>query len=185
MNKARLEAFTDAIIAIAATIMVLELQIPKEPTFRGLLGEWQTLLAYVISFVYIYVVWFSHHNIFKKATVITTRTFLYNGVWLFLLTLVPFTTKWVGSETQATFPEFLYAFIMLMWSLMFEVMDRQILRDNPNAEKDPTNSRAYRLALYVGFVLAMVAAFISPLGSLFIMALTSIILIVRMFFMEM
>ena len=102
MNKARLEAFTDAIIAIAATIMVLELQIPKEPTFRGLLGEWQTLLAYVISFVYIYVVWFSHHNIFKKATVITTRTFLYNGVWLFLLTLVPFTTKWVGSETQAT-----------------------------------------------------------------------------------
>lgn len=185
MNKARLEAFTDAIIAIAATIMVLELEVPKQPTFEGLLEEWQTLLSYIISFIYIYVVWFSHHNIFKKAKTITTRTFLYNGIWLFLLTLVPFTTKWVGSQTEATFPEFLYAFIMLMWSLMFEVMDRQILRDNPTAEKDPTNSRAYRLALYGGFVLAMVVSFFSPLGSLIVMALTSIILILRMFFLEM
>lgn len=185
MNKARLEAFTDAIIAIAATIMVLELEVPKQPTFSGLLGEWQTLLAYIVSFIYIYVVWFSHHNIFKKAQTISTRTFLYNGIWLFLLTLVPFTTKWVGSQTNAAFPEFLYAFIMLMWSLMFEVMDRQILRDNPTAEKDPTNSRAYRLALYGGFVLAMIIAFISPIGSLIVMALTSVILIIRMFFLEM
>lgn len=116
---------------------------------------------------------------------ISTRTFLYNGIWLFFLTLVPFTTKWVGSDTNAAFPEFLYAFIMLMWSLMFEIMDRQILRDNPSAEKDPTNSRTYRLALYGGFVLAMIISFFSPLGSLIVMALTSVALTTRMFFMEM
>ncbi|MBB1095999.1 TMEM175 family protein [Limosilactobacillus agrestis] len=184
MNKSRLEAFTDAIIAIAATIMVLELKVPKEPTFFGLLEEWQTLLSYVISFIFIYIVWFSHHNIFKKAQNITMRTFLYNGIWLFFLTLVPFTTRWVGSQTEATFPEFLYAFIMLMWSLMFEVIDRQILHDNPQALKDPTNSRAYRSALYGGFILAMIVSFFAPVGCLIIMALTSIILILRMFFIE-
>lgn len=54
MNKSRLEAFTDAIIAIAATIMVLELDVPKQPTFAGLLEEWQTLLAYIVSFIFIW-----------------------------------------------------------------------------------------------------------------------------------
>lgn len=184
MNKARLEAFTDAIIAIAATIMVLELEVPKEPTLLGLLAEWQVLLSYIISFIFIYIVWYSHHNIFKKAENITTRTFLFNGVWLFILTLVPFTTRWVGSQTESTFPEFLYAFILFMWSLLFEVMDRQILRDNPKAVKDPTNSRAYRTALYGGFILAMVVSFFAPVGCLIIMALTSVILILRMFFTE-
>lgn len=117
MNKARLEAFTDAIIAIAATIMVLELKVPAQATLQGLLSEWQVLLAYVISFIFIYVVWFSHHNIFKKAKTITARTFIYNGIWLFLLTLVPFTTRWVGSNVNATFPEFLYVLVLLLWSI--------------------------------------------------------------------
>lgn len=154
MNKARLEAFTDAIIAIAATIMALELKVPAQPTFQGLLSEWQLLLAYVISFIFIYVVWFSHHNIFKKAKNITARTFIYNGIWLFLLTLVPFTTCWVGINVNATFPEFLYVLVMLLWSIMFEVIDRQIIRDNPDVPKDPTNGHNYQLALYGGFLLA-------------------------------
>lgn len=184
MNKARLEAFTDAIIAIAATIMVLELEVPKEPTLHGLLSEWQVLLSYIISFIFIYVVWFSHHNIFKKAQNITTRTFIYNGIWLFFLTLVPFTTRWVGSDVNATFPEFLYVFVMLIWSIMFEVIDRQIIHDNPDAPKDPTNARTYRLALYGGFVLAMIVSFFAPIWCMFIMAFTSVMLILQMFFME-
>lgn len=184
MNKARLEAFTDAIIVIAATIMVLELKAPAQATLQGLLSEWQVLLAYVISFIFIYVVWFSHHNIFKKAKTITARTFIYNGIWLFLLTLVPFTTRWVGSNVNATFPEFLYVLVLLLWSIMFEVIDRQIIRDNPDVPKDPTNSRNYRLALYGGFVLAMIIAFFEPVCCMFIMAITSLALILRMFFME-
>ena len=83
MNKGRLEAFTDAIVAIAATIMVLELKTPLTNDWNGIKEILPTRLAYIISFVMIYVVWFSHHNLFKKAEVITPRTYLLNGLWIF------------------------------------------------------------------------------------------------------
>ena len=102
MNKERLVAFTDAIVAIAATIMVLELHTPITDDWQGLREEWPTFLAYLISFSVIYVVWYNHHNLFAKAEVVTTRTFLLNGLWLFFLTLVPFTTGWVGSAVGAS-----------------------------------------------------------------------------------
>ena len=74
MNKNRLEAFSDAIIAIAATIMVLELHIPKLNNLSGLWEEWPVFLAYFISFTLIYAVWYNHHNLFKKANYISKQT---------------------------------------------------------------------------------------------------------------
>lgn len=184
MNKARLEAFTDAIIAIAATIMVLELHVPKENNFHGLLEEWPTFLAYLVSFVFIYTVWYSHHNLFKKAKKITTRTYLYNGIWLFLLTLVPFTTNWVGEAPNASLPEFLYTLVLLLWSLMFQVMDNQIVHDNPEVKKDETNHLSYRLALYGGYIIAILLAFFQPIWCLILMAITSFILTLRLFLIK-
>ena len=78
MNKNRLEAFTDAIIAIAATIMVLELHIPQYNTLASLVEEWPVFLAYFISFTLIYTVWYNHHNLFKKAKIYITGK--YKGV---------------------------------------------------------------------------------------------------------
>lgn len=77
MNKSRLEALTDAIIAIAATIMVLELQVPEHNSIHSLMENWPIFLAYTISFFLIYIVWFNHHNIFKKAKIISTKTYIY------------------------------------------------------------------------------------------------------------
>ena len=93
MNKTRVEAITDGIIAIAATIMVLELGVPTTNDFSGLLELRHTFLAYVISFMMIYIVWSMHHDLFEKAKVVTRQTFMINGVWIFMLTLVPLTTK--------------------------------------------------------------------------------------------
>lgn len=72
--------------------MVLELKTPLTNDWTGLSETWTTFLAYIISFLMIYVVWYSHHNLFKKAENITPRTYLINGLWIFFLTLVPFTT---------------------------------------------------------------------------------------------
>ena len=86
--------------------MVLELGVPSNNDWGDLLELRHTFLAYVISLIMIYIVWSMHHDLFEKAEVITRQTFLINGVWIFMLTLVPLTTKWVGAAPEAALPEF-------------------------------------------------------------------------------
>lgn len=181
MNKGRVEAFTDAIVAIAATIMVLELHVPKGANLKGLFEEWPVFLAYVISFSLIYIVWFNHHNLFIKAKNISPRTYLYNGIWLFFLTLVPFTTNWVGSKPNDLLPECLYLLNILLWTIMYQVMDNSIVKDNPGVAKDETNNFRYRFILYGGYVFAFGVAFVKPILGMFIMVIFTIILAIRFF----
>ncbi|WP_051999854.1 TMEM175 family protein [Schleiferilactobacillus shenzhenensis] len=166
VNKTRLEAFTDAIVAIAATIMVLELHAPKGFTVRGLLAEWSVGLAYLVSFALIYVVWYYHQNAFKKAAIISSRTFLINGLWIFMVTLIPFVTSWVGDYPKRTLPEILYATVLLCWAASFQLLDWSIVRDNLAAQRDASNGFTRRLVLYGGFVLTIVVAFFAPVYSL-------------------
>ena len=176
MNKSRVEAITDGIIAIAATIMVLELGIPETSDLAGLLGLRHTFLAYVISFFMIYIVWAMHHDLFKKAEVITRRTFMVNGVWIFALTLVPFTTAWVGKAPDATWPEFLYSLNLLMWSVAFQWLDYQIRKDNPGAERDNTTRVPMRLFMYGLYVLCMILAFVKPALSINLIGISTVLL---------
>ena len=181
MNKGRLEAFTDAIVAIAATIMVLELHTPITNNWKGLMEEWPIFLAYIISFAMIYVVWYSHHNLFKKAETITPRTYLINGLWVFFLTLVPFTTGWVGASPDATLPEVVYAINLLLWSAAFHLLDRQILKDNPTAEKDSSTRLFDRAFMYGGYAVCILLAFLYARFSLYIIGIVSIVMIIRIF----
>ncbi|KRN29563.1 integral membrane protein [Lactobacillus selangorensis] len=176
MNKERLVSYTDAVIAIAATIMVLELHAPKSVSVPALFSMWPTMLAYVISFALIYLVWMSHQNIFNKANVISIQTYLINGIWLFILTLVPFATSWVGEHPNDTLPEFLYMLIEFLWGFCFQLMDNQIIRDNPGVEKDVTDTFLARTVLYGGLVLAMMMSFFIPIMSLVILGFVLIIL---------
>lgn len=173
MNKNRLEAFTDAVIAIAATIMVLELRPPQNVTLQGLSADWPTLIAYIFSFWLIYVVWFSHHNIFNKAKLISTRTFMFNGIWLFMLTLVPATTAWVGEHADQTLPEVCYLTVLLLWSVAFQLMDQSILRDNPGIPRDRTTRASARWWLYGGTVAGIAIAFVRPLAALLTVGIIS------------
>lgn len=87
MNKGRVEAFTDAIVAIIMTIMVLEIKIPHGPNWAALLQERAYFLAYLISFFLIATAWYSHHYLFINSKVITKRAFWVNMLWLFLCLL--------------------------------------------------------------------------------------------------
>ena len=174
MNKSRVEAITDGIIAIAATIMVLELGLPSTNDLSGLMELRLTFLAYVISFFMIYIVWLLHHDLFSKAEVISRRTFMVNGVWIFMLTLVPFTTAWVGSAPDAFLPEFLYPLNMLLWSGAFQWLDYQIRQDNPGAERDVTTRFSVRMILYGGYILSMILAFVKPVLSLYVIGALAI-----------
>ena len=181
MNKARVEAITDGIIAIAATIMVLELGIPSVNDWSGLLEIRHTFLAYVNSFIMIYIVWSMHHDLFKKAEVISKRTFLVNGVWIFMLTLVPFTTAWVGSAPDATVPEFLYALNLLLWSAAFQWLDYQICKDNPGISKDSSVTLSTRALMYGGYVLCMILAFVKPILSIYLIGILTVVMFVWVF----
>ena len=181
MNKSRVEAITDGIIAIAATIMVLELGLPSTNDLAGLIELRLTFLAYLISFFMIYIVWSMHHDLFKKATVISKRAFVVNGVWIFMLTLVPFTTKWVGSAPDAFLPEFLYPLNLLLWSGAFQWLDHQIRVDNPGAERDASTGSPLRALMYGGFILSMALAFVKPVLSIYVVGVLMIACIVFTF----
>ena len=181
MNKTRVEAITDGIVAIAATIMVLELGIPSTNDLSGLMELRLTFLAYLISFFMIYIVWSTHHDLFKRAEVISRRAFLVNGVWIFMLTLVPFTTAWVGSTPDAFLPEFLYPLNLLLWSAAFQWLDHQIRLDNPDIGRDASSRFPLRAVLYGGFILGMALAFVKPVLSIYVIGILILICFVFTF----
>ena len=175
IDKDRLIAFTDAVIAIAATIMVLELVNPHVPTLEGLATQWPTFLAYLNSFAMIYLVWFKHNNLFHKFENVSMRVFYMNGAWLFFLTLVPFATGWIGEFPFAPIPESSYALILLLWTLSFELLDRQIIKENPYLERDYYHKPKFRMFEYIGFIIAMIMALIVPIHCLTIIFLISVV----------
>lgn len=180
MDKNRIIAFTDGIIAIAATIMVLELQVPEEMSAGALLGEWPVLLAYIVSFSQIYLAWRSHHNSFQKADVVSVRTFLINGIWLFFQTLVPFGTGMIGRFPQSSLAAITYIMPIFAWTLTFQFLDWSIVKDNPGAEKDEVRYPLARTILFGSYLLAFIIAFIKPSFVLLIMLLSMIFLVVQL-----
>lgn len=181
ISKGRLEAITDGIIAIAATIMVLELHTPVTNDWAGLLEERTTLVAYVISFFMIYIVWRMHHDLFRDVEIISRRAFLYNGIWLFFLTLVPFTTGWIGSAPDANVPALLYPVNLLFWSLSFHLMHYQIEKDNPGIRTFTNRITWNRIIMYVGYTISIILSFVLPVWSMRTVGIITIIIVVRLF----
>lgn len=179
MNKERLVAFTDAIVAIAATIMVLELAVPATSDWRGLMEELPTLTAYIISFFMIYVTWLYHHNLFEVAKRITVRAYLLNGLWIFFLTLVPFLTAWVGSDPGAFLAEFLYTFDMLLWSISFLLLDLQVIRDNPGSREARSGFVFERIVMFSSYFVIPILTWFIPRVGLYGIGVLSFFLLAR------
>ena len=129
----------------------------------------------------IWLVWAMHHDLFEKAEVITRKTFLVNGIWLFLLTIVPFTTAWVGSAPYSFLPEFLYPLNLLLWSAAFQLLDYEIRRDNPEMPKDVSSNRRARFFLYIVCFACMILAFLQPVFSIRLVGISTLIMFVRFF----
>ena len=120
MHKGRLEAFSDGVIAIILTIMVLELKVPKEPTLEALGELWPVYTAYVLSYYNVFLVWLNHHDIFASLDGVNRPVLINNGLLLFVVSLVPFATAFAGgSHWMAPLPVVLYGAVMAGVSLMF------------------------------------------------------------------
>lgn len=135
MNKSRVEAFTDAIVAIIMTIMVLELKIPEGDNLQALINERYYFMAYLISFFMIATTWYNHHYIFANSKWISKRAFWANCIWLFFMSLTPVSTAWISKYTHSQTAAYFYFILYALWGLSFAVLLAVLIKDNPNQEK--------------------------------------------------
>ncbi|MBN9357933.1 TMEM175 family protein [Herbaspirillum huttiense] len=126
MNKSRLEAFSDGVIAIAITIMVLGLQTPQGAGLADLAPLMPPLLSYVLSFVYIGIYWVNHHHLLQLATQVDRRVLWANLHLLFWLSLLPFVTSWVANHHRQSAPVACYGVVLLMCSVSFLLLKRAL-----------------------------------------------------------
>ncbi|HET8881706.1 MAG TPA: TMEM175 family protein [Solimonas sp.] len=128
MGKGRLEAFSDGVIAIIITIMVLELKVPHEATFAALGELWPTLLSYILSFVYVGIYWNNHHHMLHATDKVTGGIMWANLHLLFWLSLLPFVTGWMGENHFESVPTALYGVVLLMAALAYFILQSLIIR---------------------------------------------------------
>lgn len=127
MGKNRLEAFSDGVLAIIITIMVLELKIPEGQGVDALLLVLPTFLSYILSFVYVGIYWNNHHHLLHTLHKITGPVLWANLHLLFWLSLVPFASGWMGANPDATVPAALYGVVLLMASIAYNVLQKLII----------------------------------------------------------
>jgi uncharacterized membrane protein len=130
MNKERLTAFSDGVIAIIITIMVLELKVPHGATLAALGGLLPTFLSYVLSFIFVGIYWNNHHHLLHAARRVNGAILWANMHLLFWLSLIPFTTGWMGENDFAELPAALYGVSMLMPAIAYFVLQGGIVRAN-------------------------------------------------------
>jgi uncharacterized membrane protein len=122
MNKNRLEAFSDGVIAIIITIMVLELKVPHSSAIADLRPLIPVILSYVISFIYVGIYWNNHHHMLQAVTNINGRILWANSHLLFWLSLVPFVTAWMGENHFDIWPVACYGFVLLMNAVAYTIL---------------------------------------------------------------
>jgi uncharacterized membrane protein len=131
MGKGRLEAFSDGVIAIIITIMVLELKVPHGATFNELLPLLPVLGSYVLSFIYVGIYWNNHHHMLHLVQKVSGGTLWANLHLLFWLSLVPFVTAWMGENHFGTAPIVAYGVVLMMSSVAYAMLARVLTRHHP------------------------------------------------------
>jgi uncharacterized membrane protein len=180
MSKTRLEAFSDGVIAIIITIMVIELRAPHGSDWSTLRPLLPVLLSYVLSFVYIGIYWNNHHHLLHATRQISGGAMWANLHLLFWLSLVPFVTAWMGENEFARNPAALYGVVMLMAAVAYTILVRVLLkhhdRDSALARAIGSDAKGYiSLALYV---LGIMSSWINPSISLVFYVVVAVIWLV-------
>jgi uncharacterized membrane protein len=134
MNKSRLEAFSDGVLAILITIMVLEFKVPHGYEIVDLKPLIPKFSSYVLSFIYLAIYWNNHHHMMHTVKRVTGGILWANLHLLFWLSLVPFTTDWMGENSFKPMPVALYGIVLLMAAIAYYILQNQIIRNHrPNS----------------------------------------------------
>ena len=177
MHKGRLEAFSDGVIAIAITIMVLELKAPHSVDFAALRELAPVFFSYVLSFIYLGIYWNNHHHLWQAGKHVNGRVLWANLHLLFWLSLIPFATGWVGENDFAELPVALYGVVLWMAGFAYYILTRTMITAHG---KDSTLANAIGkdtkgIASLVVYTVAIFFSFISPNISFALYALVALI----------
>jgi uncharacterized membrane protein len=148
MGKGRLEAFSDGVIAIIITIMVLELKVPHEPTFAALGEHWPTFLSYLASFAFVGVYWGNHHHLVHTVRHVDPLIMWLNLHLLFWMSLMPFVTAWMGESRLAPVPTFAYGVVMLLAGIAYLFLQLAIAAQ----QTDEKHRQAHKRQQWKGYV---------------------------------
>lgn len=127
MNTGRLEAFSDGVIAVAITIMVLGIQVPQDTDFTALGPLIPAFLTYALSFVYVGIYWSNHHHLLQVATRVNGTVLWANLHLLFWLTLIPLTTAWLGQNYAAAWPTAIYGVVLMLAAVAYFILARSFI----------------------------------------------------------
>jgi uncharacterized membrane protein len=170
MDKGRLEAFSDGVLAIIITIMVLELKVPHGSGWDVLAAQWPVFLSYVLSFVYVGIYWNNHHHFLHAAERVDGKVLWANLFLLFWLSLMPVATGWMGENEFAPLPVAVYGMVLLMCALAWQPFQRLLITANGGsssllAQAVGADWKGWlAVAMYgVGILLAFVAPWVSCL----------------------
>ena len=164
MTTSRLEAFSDGVIAIIITIMVLELRPPHDVSLAGLRPLLPVLSSYVMSYIFLGIYWSNHHHLLHAAQHVDGRVLWANLHLLFWLSLIPFVTAWMGENHFTTWPVALYGCVLLLSAIAYTILVRTLLASPDNAFlADALGSDFKGKISMVGYLVAIPLAFVHPL----------------------
>ena len=161
MTVGRIEGFSDGVLAIVITIMVLELHVPQGDTLAALYPLVPAFLAYVLSFFYLGIYWNNHHHLMRTVKHVTGGIMWANLHLLFWLSLFPVVTAWVGSEPRAPWPAALYGTVLLAAALAWLLLERAIIRGGGSLAQAIGRGWKERLSV-VMYVTGIGLAFVHP-----------------------
>lgn len=180
MKTSRLEAFSDGVIAIIITIMVLEIRLPAGTDFHALGPLVPMFLSYVLSFIYVGIYWNNHHHLFQAAERVNGKILWANLHLLFWLSLIPFATRWIGAYHAAAWPAACYGFVLLMAAIAYNLLE-QLIKRHHGADSILARAIGREIKGWVSVVLYLAAiglAFLTPWVSDILYAVVALLWIV-------
>lgn len=171
MNKTRLEAFSDGVMAIIITIMVLELKVPHGGTFISLIPLIPTIISYSLSFLFVGIYWGNHHHLLHPVKTISSGIMLANLNLLFWLSLIPFATGWMGENNFQPPTVALYSLLLCICGFAYSILQRIIMKNNDfnAAMKEAMRKQSQKGVISVlGYASAIPLAYVEPVISGFL-----------------
>jgi uncharacterized membrane protein len=177
MSKGRLEAFSDGVIAILITIMVLELRIPEGADWAALRGQAAIFMSYVLSFVFLGIYWNNHHHLLQAARQVNGAVLWANLHLLFWLSLISFVTGWMGGNNFAQLPVALYGVVLWMSGLAYYILTHTLvsLHGKESIIATALGNRVKEIGSLVAYTVAILFAFVNTSISLGIYAFVALV----------
>ncbi|EHO53771.1 TMEM175 family protein [Lentilactobacillus kisonensis] len=148
MNKTRVEAFTDAVLAIILTIMILEFKTPESFSILAVVDQIPYLISYAVGYLFIGTAWYNHHYMFAKTKRVTKGVYWANNFWMFTTSFIPVATAWVGRGLNKQGPEIFYFGVYLLWSVSYFILSYMLANANQRDQRPEAAASIRQMAIY-------------------------------------